>query len=327
VGPIVHIGYHKTATSWFQKHVYPHVTSHRYIDRRLVRSTFLGGDAFGFDPQAARRALALDEDLPPPILCEEDLSGVLHNGPSSGFIAREVARRLHVTMPEARVVIFVRAQAPAALSWYQQYLREGGTAGLHRYLFPEAHRHLGHDRPFKVPRFCFSQLDYQGLVERYDALFGAERVIVLPYEAMRDASALLRRMATMLDADLPIAGRDRINNSYRAGLLPLLRFANMFTRRSVVDKMTIAHLPYWYTARKALFRQLNRLPLFGQPPRAERALGQPTIDWIAQRYWRSNRWLQERIGIDLGPLGYPVDPPAAEVARPPRALPLKWVSN
>ena len=327
--PILHIGYHKTATSWFQRHVYPTLASHRYIERQLVRSTFLAGDAFGFDPQAARNALCLDDpSSPPPILCEEDLSGVLHNGSASGFIAREVARRLHATMPDARVVIFVRGQAGAAASWYQQYLREGGTAGIHRYLFPEAYRHLGHVRPFKVPHFCFSQLDYRGLVERYDDLFGQDRVIVLPYEHLaQDCPRLLRRLGTLLGAELKESACDRLNGSYRAGLIPLLRFANLFTRRSVVDKTTLVHLPYWYAVRKALFQSLNRSPLFGPAPSTERMLGRSTLDWIAQRYWRSNRWLEERMGIALAPLGYAVDPPAAQVERPARQLPLQWAGN
>lgn len=327
--PIIHVGYHKTATSWFQRHVYPTLASHRYIDRQLVRSTFLAGDAFDFDSQAARRALGLDDtSLSPPILCEEDLSGVLHNGPASGFIAREVARRLHATMPDARIVIFVRGQASAAASWYQQYLREGGTAGIHRYLFPEAYRHLGHVRPFKIPHFCFSQLDYRGLIERYDDLFGQDRVIVLPYELLtQDCPRLLRRLGALLGTQLPEGTCGRLNGSYRTGLIPLLRFANLFTRRSVIDKTTLVHLPYWYTVRKALFKSLNHSPLFG-PTRSTRAmLGQSTLDWIAQRYWQSNRWLAERTGVDLAPLGYAVDPPAAQVERPGRQLPLQWAGN
>src|SRR3546814_13566300 len=46
VQPIIHIGFHKTATSWFQKSFYGASTSHRLVDRILVRKTFLGGTAF-----------------------------------------------------------------------------------------------------------------------------------------------------------------------------------------------------------------------------------------------------------------------------------------
>lgn len=73
--PIVHIGFHKTATSWFQQSVYPLVTSHRMIDRDLIRATFVDGDAFSFDPAAARTALGMDAAGLPLLLCEEKLSG------------------------------------------------------------------------------------------------------------------------------------------------------------------------------------------------------------------------------------------------------------
>ena len=57
--PIIHIGAHKTASSWFQASVYPRVTSHRYLaDRRHVRAVLQGGTAFEFDAAAARSALA-----------------------------------------------------------------------------------------------------------------------------------------------------------------------------------------------------------------------------------------------------------------------------
>src|SRR5689334_3250233 len=115
--PLVHIGYHKTGTSWFQKRVYPRLTSHTVVDQRAIRETLMGRDAFDFDPAAARAALGLDRPDQPVVLCEEDLSGVLHQGLASTYIAKEMAHRLHAMLPDANILIFVRAQRTAALSW------------------------------------------------------------------------------------------------------------------------------------------------------------------------------------------------------------------
>ena len=326
--PIVHVGFHKTASSWFQDRVYPQVTSHRLVDGRLAREVLLGGDAFDFDPVAARRALGADDGGKPLLICEEDLSGVLHNGVVSSYVAREVARRVHATLPEAVVVLVVREQVSAALSWYQQYLREGGTVSARRYLFAESYRHLGRARPFKVPHFRFYQIEYRGLIERYDALFGHDRVIVVPFEALRrDRPGTLVALGARIGATLPDPGPARANDGYRAGLIPLLRAANTLTARSVTDKLTLFHLPYWYTVRKTVFKHLNRLPIFGAPPTAERLLGGEAIAWIGQRFWETNRWLAARTGEDLRALGYPLDPPAAPLARPGRRLPLGWMRN
>jgi hypothetical protein len=328
VRPIVHAGFHKTASSWFQDRVYPGVTSHRLVDDRLARETLLGGDAFDFDPVAARRALGADDGGPPLLICEEDLSGVLHNGVVSSYIAREAARRVHATLPEATIVLFVRGQVSAAASWYQQYLREGGTASARRYLFAESYRHLGHARPFKVPHFRFYQIEYRGLIEHYDTLFGRDRVIVMPLETLRrDRAGTLAALGARIGADLPDPGPGHANDAYRAGLIPMLRAANTLTARGVTDKLTLAHLPYWYIVRKAGFKRLNRLSVFGNPPDAKRLLGGELIAWIGQRFWQSNRWLAARTGEDLRAFGYPLDPPPAPLDRPGRKLPLGWMRH
>ena len=325
--PVVHIGYHKTATSWFQARVYPAVPGWRMVDRTAVRATLLDACPFLFDGAAARARLGV-EDGPPAIICEEDLSGVLHNGHVSQLVGKEAAARIHAALPDARIVIFVRAQESAVASWYMQYLREGGTRSIRRYLFPDAYRHLGHVRPFKLPHFRFRQLDYTGLVQSYDALFGRENVFVYPYEALRrDPAALLARMRADLGLPLPeVAGAGGNNTGYRRGLIPLLRFANLFTVRSVIDKAVLFHLPYWYIARKWLFAKLNRWALFGPPAGARNLLDDETRTFVRQRFWRSNQWLEARLGVPLAPLGYAVEP-AAEAVRPGPGRLFGWARN
>ena len=98
--PIVHIGYHKTATTWFQKNFYPLVRNARFVARDRVRAAFLEIGAFHFDAEAARAALGVEagESV---ILCEEGLSGYLHNGGLGGHLSRSVAERIEPE--EARV--------------------------------------------------------------------------------------------------------------------------------------------------------------------------------------------------------------------------------
>lgn len=329
--PIIHVGLHRTATSWFQSFVYPRADSHRFIDRRLVRATVLGAPAFTFDPMAARRALGLDDGKVPFAICEEDLSGVLHDGGlASRLVAAMAARRLHAMSPDAQVVIVVRAQPALAASCYQQYLREGGTASPLRYLFPEEHRHLGNVRPIKTPRFDFSQFDHDLLVAHYDGLFGRRNVHVFAYEAMmRNPAALLdefgRRFGLVLGNAPPTTRR--LNGAYRRGLLPIARFANLFTERMVSDKRVIVHVPHWYTVRKALLELANRAPLLGRPPSAERLFGADAVRWMEWRFAAANRRLAERMEVDLGALGYPVHEPAAPPPKPRVPRWRAWMRN
>ena len=97
--PIFHIGYHKTATTWFQVRFYSSVTNGRYIPRRVVQEAFLRPKAFAFDPAAARDAVMSSGDGDRALVCEEDLSGFLHNGGLGGVYSLEVARRIKAAFP------------------------------------------------------------------------------------------------------------------------------------------------------------------------------------------------------------------------------------
>lgn len=294
-----------------------------------MRETLLGGTAFDFDPAAARVTLGGD-DASPPLICEEDLSGTLHIGLAAGYVAKGIARRIAATLPEAHIVIFVRAQPSAALSWYIQYLRQGGTASAARYLFPETHRHIGHARPFMVPRFDFSQLDYRGLIETYDALLGRESVHIYPYEAFaRDRRGTLDTLCRDVGLTLgPVDCDTRPrNDAYRRVLLPAIRAANLLTSRGAPGKRALLHIPYWYAGRKKLFKQVNRVRWPGGRPTPASLLSERTLAWIGQRFWASNRWLAERMETDLEALGYPVDPPDRPVAAPAPPSWWRWTRN
>ena len=323
---VVHIGFHKTATSWFQTAVYPRVTTHRLVERELVRSIFMDGDAFHFDPAVAGERLGVRSHERPLLICEEDLSGVLHIGAASTYIAKEVAHRIHAAIPEAEIIIFVREQVDAAASWYLQYLKEGGTASARRYLFPDEYLYPGRLMLFKTARFNFAQLDYSGLIEVYDELFGRDRVHVFAYEDLReDSAALLGRMQQELGlvlADGAVPGK-RVNAAYRRGLVPLARMMNLFTGRQVANKRTLIHLPFWFRVRRELLDRLNVVPLFGKRPAAGTLLDARSRAWIAQRFASSNAWLAKRMDRDLAALGYAVGEPS-ESAPPQRNRLLRW---
>lgn len=325
--PIVHIGFHKTATSWFQERVYPNVTSHQLIDRDLVRSLLVNGDAFHFDAERARAAIEAAAGSRPPLICEEELSGVLHIGSASTYIAKEVASRLHAALPNARIVVFIRAQVDAAASWYMQYLKEGGTASARRYLFPDEYVFPGRFMHFKQPRFDFSQLDYSGLIRTYDALFGAENVQVFAYEDLvRDSTDLLADMQQRLRFELDPAGvaAGAVNSSFRRGLIPVARVLNLFSARQVANKRTLVHLPFANVAARTVLGKLNRVPVFGGRASSRSLIDDATAEWIRQRFAESNRWLEQRTGRDLRSLGYGVDGGETAVPQPRRSPLLRW---
>ena len=306
--PIVHIGYHKTATTWFQNQVWPSATSHDYIARPDTQRALLAPPGMHFDAVAARAALAPEGRTRPVLLSEENLSGYPHNGGMHGLIGPEMARRIHAVLPDAQIVIFVRNQREIVRATYAQYVSGGGTWSLRRYLGGKAGKHGALTRSYKAPAFEWEHFAFDRLIAHYDALFGAESVHVYPYELLREPEAFLLRLRRDLGVTVPIgaAQRPRANRSLGRGALLALRFANLFTRQSVVNKTTLIDLPGGQGLRHAAKWVIKHLP---SQPLSLPADIEAHIDGF---YGESNARLAERRGLPLAALGYPLAPLGGE---------------
>src|SRR5262249_2258183 len=156
---------------------------------------------------------------------------------------------------------------------------------------------LGRTRPLKMPRFDFTQFEYDRLIAHYDGLFGAENVFIFAYEEFAaDPARFIPEFCRRLGLEEP-DGLDEMkdNGAFRPAILPLARALNLFTRRAVANKTVILHIPFWYAVRAKLLELFDRMALFGQRPSPERLLGRRTFAWIEQRFWENNRALAERM--------------------------------
>lgn len=327
--PIVHIGYHKTATKWFQRSVYPLVRNFAYVPRERVKKAFFTASALKFDPEWARDRLQLEASKPP-ILCEEELSGYLHTGGLQGYLSKEMAHRIQRVLPDARIVIFVRSQPDMIAACYQQYLRGGGTYRPRRYLWPEDYLSGAAAAPYKIPRFSFDHFEYDRLAAHYVALFGRANVHIYAYEELpKGARRFLGRFASDLGLELDAGAvtHDRQNVSYSLPVALVARALNRFTARTVNDKRYWINVPAWYKMRRRLIEAANRSGLFGRRASVEGLLGETTLAWIRQRYAASNRRLAQLVPWDPAAFGYPMLDPNEPVDRPRRASWLRWTTK
>lgn len=297
IRPLVHIGYHKTATTWFQRSFYPLVAGRRYVPQPLVRRALLEPHALHFDPDRARQLLG--DRLDDIILCEENLTGGLHNGGLAGCLSKDMAGRIKATLPNAHIVVFVRRQVDAIASAYVQYVKGGGTHGVERYLF--GRDYLGPKAPEhdEAPRFRFEHFAYDRLIAIYDALFGRENVHVYRYEDMR-ANPIGFTLGFMAEHRLVAPVGDIDFNPANVGLgrpaLEVMRLANRFTARAVADKSCLLHLPYWYKISRRLMRAMARSGLAGRPVSAGTLFSPALRAEIGRRFEASNAELDRRIG-------------------------------
>jgi hypothetical protein len=305
--PIVHIGYHKTATTWFQKSFYPRVEGARYVPRAMVREALIDPSALHFDAATAASILGADtgERL---LLCEEGLSGYIHNGGLGGCLSKDMAYRINDVLPDADIVIFIRAQPAMIAACYGQYVKGGGTFSVRRYLFPARFLKGASADAAKAPRFSFDHFDYDRLVAHYVDVFGPDRVHVFLFEQFRAQNrTFLDAFARRLNLDIDI---DRVSNrpiyaSYNWPALVLSRLLGLFTARTVMDKYYIIHIPFWYAVMRGLGEIVSALGIF-RPPSARALLGRRIHDWVERRFAESNARLSARTGLPLGRYGYPL---------------------
>lgn len=310
---LIHIGYHKTGTTWLQDHVFNN-PGKGFISRWTVQSGeaveyFILKHPLRYDPEEVRRAFRNsygDTRDFCPVISHEDLSGYPISGRfnSLGF---NICDRIHQAFPKAKVLIVVREQKSALLSLYREYVRADGEASIKGFLG------TGKDKPGYPPVCRLDRLEYHLLVSKYFELFGRENVLVLPYEYLRKSAAWFEQQIHDFCETGAIADEDLSprNVGWLGVTLALRRRLNRFV-----------HLPPkwnggWHG--RPLFHRLSyRLcDAFDQlvPARLHRAADERLKQFISERvegyYADSNRQLGELLGIDLRALGYEM--PAAAV--------------
>ncbi len=178
---LIHIGYHKTATSWLQSRVftsengYAQLASHQQVDTEILRPHPLVFTPASASERIAERLASCPSDSAA-VISSEILSGHPFYG---GYESVETARRLKLIAPDACILITIRNQLRLLPSLYMQYLRRGGT--LRPATFFDGTTEPGY-RGFDPVHF-----DYNLLISHYRETFGAENVHVVTQESLASA--------------------------------------------------------------------------------------------------------------------------------------------
>ncbi|EPX77518.1 hypothetical protein [Litoreibacter arenae] len=234
----IHIGYHKTATTWLQHRVFvpemgfTPLLTHEEVDRLIVAPHDLD-----FDPAPAREALRWQGDGNP-VVSSENLTGHPFFG---GRQSATLARRLHQIAPDARIIVTVRSQEAMLPSVYMQYLQRGGTLS-HPAFFAGS-------GGFGYPGFELAHFQYDRLIALYQSLF--DTVHVMTHEQISaDPTQALAELGAALGHDIPTlppSGKTRVSASLPQAVAPLLRRINQ-TRRSTlnpVPALALSREPGW----------------------------------------------------------------------------------
>ena len=187
------------------------------------------------------------------------------------------------------------------LSLYRQYIRQDGEATIEGFLG------TGIKKAGFSPICRLDHLEYHLLVNRYVELFGKDKVLVLPFELLREQAGVRFEQAihdfcgTGVTASETLAPK---NVGWLGLTLAFRRRMNRFVHLPPQWNGVWSESPLSYRAGFKLCNLIDRIV----PSRFHRAVDDRLKRYIAARatgyYAQSNRLLAENAGIDLLRLGY-----------------------
>lgn len=302
---LVHIGYHKTGSTYLQNHVFTRAfgfTANTGENRTGIVRDFVVSDSFAFDPQECgekynRYVRQAEQQGYRFVLSHERLSGY---PPSGGYDRKLIADRLAACFPSARVLIVIREQAALIRSTYSQYVTDGGHLHLADFM-RTAEPALG-----RLPGFRLHVYEFDKMIHYYQILFGEDRVLVLPFEMLAaDRNGFIRRIAAFMNlpvsADYPAA----VSNARRPVPMQYVqRWLNRYFSDNELSRGALLHVP-------KLPRRFARFePIFkvATPRRLDNWLHDRILTRISEscgdQYVRSNGRTVSITGLNLKDYGY-----------------------
>ena len=297
---IAHIGYPKTATSWFQNYFFPNIKNAYYIPNKEFIE-FIKQNSLTFDANYFRNMLISITknklgNKKKIIISKEGIIGTTHNFGINGYLTKENAIRLHEIFPSAKILLFIRKQPDIIASSYIQYIKGGGTWGINKYLF---HKSYSNINGFNL--FSFEHFEYNYIIDLYTKLFGSENVKIFLYESFAEnPQKFIKDLSDILNFEIDfnkiIYKKD--NPAYRKMILLFAKILNRFTKRKMLNKYYIFHVPYLFSFSQIVLKSLNKIAIFGPYLTPEKILGKGNLNFIENYYKKSNKILVEKYGIN-----------------------------
>ncbi len=222
---IVHIGFPKTATTFLQWEIFPNLKGINYVDYRTCEKIFpdlIYLDELDYDKTDVKKRL--DKMMAPGdnLLSFESLVGApfIYKGQGRSLIPARLNE-----LGFGKVIITIRNQVEMYDSLYRQYVIQGGVMSFRNFLNADKKWN------YYVRAFNPGYLYYDLLIEKYQAQFGKENVLILEQEGLkRDKNQFLDQIQKFTNSQLlenRPTGR-KVNKSMSNLSIRVLRIVNHF---------------------------------------------------------------------------------------------------
>lgn len=242
---VIHVGLHKTATTFLQEVVFPDVKGFTYLTRPYTQlnhafNTLQYADDSLYNPGYLEKELLQfrDSNL---LLSDESFSG---KPTYFSYINRsQIAKRLNEHFPNAEIILFLRDQVDIMVSHYNSYVKMPyGVKKITNLFYKPGANFQFSDQPeglstwdssgiyydtndFYIHLDCFK---YHCLVNLYKSLF--DKVHIFTFEDLVHRPQLVQdKLKNIFEQDLAYEKSDAKNASFTPNQLKLLRLTNNIT--------------------------------------------------------------------------------------------------
>ncbi len=150
---ILHIGIHKTATTFFQKRIWPNLKTYTLLTRPYTQHNYAFNKLQYADDSLYKKEMMVEEikniGAEKLLISDEALSGkVIY----FSYLNRSIiARRLKEIFPKSKLIIFIRDQKDILISHYSTYIKNPyGTKRINE-LFWKPERNFSYDDYISTP--------------------------------------------------------------------------------------------------------------------------------------------------------------------------------
>ncbi len=275
-----HIGYHKTASTWFQKYAYnmhPQINFLNTIKNERNKNfydLFIEPDNINFNIENFYKYFfknfQYNDDKYLNLICDENLTGHSWTGRGS----YDLMNRIKLISPNSKIIISIRRQDEMLKSLYSNYIISGGTFSLKRLINDVNHE--GH--------LIFKKLEYHHLIQKYLNLFGEENVFIYKYEDFKKNPILILKkifkfLGLIYNPSIEKKLSTKINISTNS-------FSRFFIRMSNISYLTYKH--------SYIFRKFDKFSL-----KSSKKLDNVISDKVINNWRNSNSILNNIRDLDL----------------------------
>jgi len=249
----IHIGYHKTGTSYLQKVIFPKLNNINFINADDNKEFFL--KLFFQDPLNFNLNNTLADfkkkinQKKTTLISAEGLSG----GPGYKHINnKNIADKLYALFPRAKIIVVIRNQLDLILSFYKLHIEGGGIMSFKKYI---GYNNGEFITSYKIydSRVNLDMFKFKNLVDYYSKKFGKENLLILFYEEFyQDKYTYLRKIFDFMNLNTPPEkfgkGLDRVvNKSFCRNQVFIARIWNQFipsqhNRNPIIPRIPIPFL-------------------------------------------------------------------------------------